>query len=150
MTDEASTVSNPKRRVLFVCEGNTCRSLLAEYIARRNFGSLVEPSSAGLKPGTAEDAENAIYTLESLMGVDARGHVPRDVRTVDVECEDLVVAMTPQIADQVRQLFPRLPVERLVSWQIKDPYGDDLEEYLHCAQSIHKEMKNLRMQAKMP
>ena len=148
MTDEeASSAENAKPRILFVCAGNTCRSVLAEYIARRKFGRLVEPSSAGLRPGTVEDADNAIYTLKSVMGVNATGHVPRDVRTVDVERADLVVAMTTQIATEVRQLFPGLPVERLVRWRIKDPYGDDLAEYQRCAHSIYAEMKKLPMLA---
>jgi protein-tyrosine-phosphatase len=117
--------------------------VLAEYIARRYFGQLIEPLSAGLQPGTIDDADSAIYTLKTIINVDASGHQPQDVRTVDVEHIDLVVAMNNQIATEVRQLFPNLPTERLIRWRIKDPYGDDLAEYQRCAMSVFAEMKKL-------
>src|SRR5258708_38341630 len=37
-------------RVLFVCLGNSCRSPMAEAIARRNAADVIEASSAGLAP----------------------------------------------------------------------------------------------------
>ena len=147
MTNDSTSTTIAKSWVLFVCAGNTCRSVLAEYIARRKFGQLIEPSSAGLRPGTIEHADNAIYTLKTLMAVDASAHVPRDVRTVEIERADLVVAMSSQIAAEVRHLFPNLPAERLVRWKIKDPYGTDLAEYQRCAQSIYAEMKRLPLLA---
>ena len=143
MSNASAPTGIGKPRVLFICAGNTCRSLLAEYIARKKFDRLIEASSAGIRPGTVEDAENAIYTLKSLMGVDASCHLPRDVRTIDAEHAELIVAMDNQVATEVRQLFPNLPLERLVCWRIKDPYGDNLAEYQHCAKSIYAEMKRL-------
>ncbi len=94
-------------------------------------------------PVRVEDSENAIYTLKSLLSVDASSHQPRDVRTVDVERFDLVITMNNQIATEVRRLFPNLPVERLVKWRIKDPYGDDPAEYQQCAHAIYAALKRL-------
>ena len=37
-----------RRRVLFVCTGNSCRSQIAEAWARALFGDLLEPHSAGV------------------------------------------------------------------------------------------------------
>src|SRR5215469_3336727 len=39
-----------KSRVLFVCIGNACRSPMAEAVARRDAGDVIEPASAGLYP----------------------------------------------------------------------------------------------------
>jgi len=38
------------KEVLFVCYGNSCRSILAEALARRFWGSELHASSAGLVP----------------------------------------------------------------------------------------------------
>jgi protein-tyrosine-phosphatase len=150
MSEVSTRTAIVRPRVLFVCTGNTCRSVLAEYIARKKFDRLIDPSSAGLQPGTVEDTDNAIYTLKEFMGVDASGHLPRDVRTVDVEHIDLIITMSNLIADRVRQLFPNLPMERLVRWRIKDPYGDNLAEYRRCAQCVYAEMKKLPILANKP
>lgn len=132
-----------KRRVLFVCTGNTCRSVLAKHIARKKFGKYIEVASAGLCPGSTEDAENAVYTLKSLFDLDASSHRPRDVRTVGIDTFDLVIAMENQVAKQLKEIFPDLAGDHLVRWKIKDPYGDDLSEYQNCAAAINTHLKQL-------
>lgn len=62
--------------------------------------------------------------------------------TIDAEHAELIVAMDNQVATGcATQLLPKLPLERLVCWRIKDPYGDSLTSY--CAKSIYAEMKRL-------
>lgn len=145
MSDNPAPPSAKKPQVLFICAGNTCRSVFPEYIARKKFERIIDASSAGIRPGTVEDANNAIYTLKSLLGVDASQHQLRDVRTVDVVSFELVIAMDNQIASEVRRIFPNLPAERLVKWRIRDPYGDDLAEYQRCAQAVYTKLKKLPM-----
>lgn len=138
-----TTESEQKLKVLFACAGNTCRSVLAEYISRSKFGDILEPASAGFKPQSAADAENAINTLKSFLNIDASGHHPRDIRGVDVNGFDIVVAMDSSIAKQFTALFPAFPVERLIKWKIDDPWGDNLMEYERCAQAIFSALKTL-------
>jgi protein-tyrosine-phosphatase len=134
-----------KMRVLFICTGNTCRSVLAEHIARKKFGEYIDVASAGVSPGSINDAANAIFTLKSLFGIDAGGHRPADVRTVGVGSYDIVVAMDNEVMRQVRTIFPDLAVEHFVEWKIEDPYGDNLVEYQNCAATVNKELKKLEV-----
>ncbi|MGH9318849.1 MAG: low molecular weight phosphatase family protein [Vicinamibacteria bacterium] len=60
-----------EKRVLFVCTGNTCRSVIAEYIARDTFGNAVTFESAGIKPQPAADAENAVYGYDLELNSDS-------------------------------------------------------------------------------
>ena len=145
MNDVSSSSGSRKPRLLFVCTGNTCRSVLAEYIARKKFGGHMEVASAGVCPGSIKDAENAIFTLKSLFNIDAINHKPKDVRTVGIDTFDFVVTMSNQVASQVREIFPDLPVENLVRWKIPDPYGDDLSEYERCAATINAQLKKLEV-----
>lgn len=116
---------------------------MAEFIARKKFGSIIEVSSAGFRPQASRDAENAIYTLKTLLNIDATGHEPRDIRAIDVDSFDLIVAMDGSVAKQIREHFPTFPVRRVVKWRINDPWGDDLAEYRRCAQAIFAELKKL-------
>ena len=87
------------KSILFVCAGNTCRSMMAEYIARDHY-SGVQFQSAGLSPQLKQDAENACYTL-GKMGIDASTHVPSDVSERDLSAYDIVIAMDKQISAQI-------------------------------------------------
>lgn len=98
MSNTQQTNANQPPTLLFVCAGNTCRSLMAEALAHRRFGDSVRVSSAGLSPQQAADAKNAIDTLKFEFGLDFSGHVPRNVRALDLEAFDLVVAMDKTIA----------------------------------------------------
>lgn len=137
------TETPEKPRILFACKGNTCRSVLAEYISRARFRSFFVAASAGFKPQPPEDAENAIYTLRSFLNIDASNHYPRGIRQVGVKTFDFVVAMDSAIAKKFRALFPEYPEARLIKWKINDPWGDNLAEYRRCAQAIFAELKTL-------
>jgi protein arginine phosphatase len=117
--DLAAVVGKP--RVLFVCTGNTCRSVMAEYIARKKFGEHIEVASAGVFPGSTEDAQNAIFTLKSRFNIDASSHRPKDVRTIAIDTFDLVVAMDNQVATRVQNVFPSLRSERLENGRFRTP-----------------------------
>jgi protein-tyrosine-phosphatase len=62
MTNE----STRRQKVLFVCTGNTCRSVFAEYLGRQVFGDAVEFESAGIRPQRAADAESASQDTQPL------------------------------------------------------------------------------------
>ncbi len=125
--------------LLFVCTGNTCRSVMAEALAHRRFGDSIRVSSAGLRPQQAADAKNAIDTLKFEFGLDASGHVPRDVRDLDLDVFDYVIAMDKAIAKQVKTLTQ----SDIIVWQIDDPWGDDLYEYKQCALRIMQQVSRL-------
>lgn len=125
--------------LLFVCTGNTCRSVMAEALACRRFGDSIRVSSAGLRPQQAADAKNAIDTLKFEFGLDASGHVPRDVKHLDLDVFDYVIAMDKAIAKQVKTLTQ----SDIIVWQIDDPWGDDLYEYKQCALRIMQQVSRL-------
>ncbi len=124
--------------VLFVCTGNTCRSVLAEALARRRFGASVRVASAGIRPQRPEDAQDAIDTLRQLFKLDASGHVPRDVAGVDLEAFDFVVSLDPEVTKVLKPRSSR----RLIKCHIDDPWGDR-EKYPVCAVKIMKSLTEL-------
>lgn len=133
---------NTKRRILFVCTGNTCRSVLAEYLGRRFHSDTFLFESAGITPQKAEDAENAVFILRDHFRIDASGHQPRDVRNVDFAGFEMAIAIGSNAADVVEALG--IPKSKLIVWSIPDPWGGDLTEYADAALAIRKHLARLR------
>jgi protein-tyrosine-phosphatase len=138
-TDLLSKSDRQRIRILFVCTGNTCRSVFAEYIARHRFGDVIEAASVGVRPQTAVDAASAIETLKEL-GIDASGHQPRGLDEVDPEAFDRVVTLEPYVARKFKAKFPCFPEDRLTKWNINDPW-DDPAAYKGCAEKIYAQLR---------
>jgi protein-tyrosine-phosphatase len=125
--------------ILFVCTGNTCRSVIAEYLAKRRFQHEVSVESAGLTPQQQEDASNAIETLREMFRIDALGHMPRDVRALNLDSYTLIIAMHKSVARELSTLTKR----EITVWKIDDPWGDDLLQYRRCARQIMEHVDHL-------
>ncbi len=106
-------------RVLFVCVGNSGRSLMAERLLRRASAGRHEARSAGSRPGTA--AEPAVVEALLELGIDAADHVPHKLDDDAVQWADVVVATCDEAC-------PVIPGKRYIGWQIPDAYGRPLEQ----------------------
>lgn len=96
--------------VLFVCSGNVCRSVIAERL------TMAVAAEHGLQDLTAESAgvralvgfpvePLAAQTIEGLGG-DISGFKARRLKPEMVRRADLILAMTEQIREKVRELEP--------------------------------------------
>lgn len=116
-------------RVLFVCAGNTCRSPLAEDIARRLVpgGTF---ASAGVRAITGQPAEQSTIDVARDRGGDLTGHRARPVTRALVEAHDLVLVMEPWHRDLVHDLGGTGKTYLLDGdRQIEDPYGLPRDAY---------------------
>jgi len=125
--------------ILFVCTGNTCRSVMAEALTKRQYGEQVLVKSVGLKPGTPEDTTNAMETLQIHFGINPSRHIPLSIHGLSFQDFDHVVTMDKHVAKKLKDV----PPSKLLTWNIDDPYGDDLEEYRRCAFKINQEISRL-------
>ena len=133
-------------RILFVCAGNTCRSPMAEGVARKMLQDSVHVESAGTHAHVRDPpATNAVKTIRSKFGVDISSHRSRSVNDVHIETFDYVVPMADIIRDDLRAVFPDLGQKLLPSWGIDDPYGGDLYTYEVTADRIQEHVKELAL-----
>jgi protein-tyrosine-phosphatase len=103
-------------KVLFVCTGNTCRSPMAERLARASYPEH-DWESAGVRIWRSGLSPWAVPVLEQ-MGADTAGFASRQIETVAPEGFDHVVL----IGDQAQALCPPLPDSVQVHhWDVDDP-----------------------------
>ncbi|GAA4459564.1 hypothetical protein GCM10023170_059280 [Phytohabitans houttuyneae] len=135
-----------RRRVLFVCGGNTGRSAMAESIARADGDGTWSPRSAGLAPriSGAPMAAGATAALRQI-GVPPRRHRTRQLTRQMCRDADAVYCMTRAQRTAVEQLAPEargrtfcLDPER----DIPDPSGTaDNAAYVRTATVLREQVR---------
>ncbi len=129
-------VSPEKLGVLFVCLGNSCRSPMAEAIARRFAPDLWEVSSGGLTP-LGYIAEPTIATL-AKNNVAAEGLVSKAILHVHWQEVDLIINMSGYPKEQVFEDF-----DKVEDWPVEDPFGADSETYQRIFEEIQTRIIDL-------
>jgi len=110
-----------KKRVLFLCTGNSARSQMAEGILRDLAGDRFEVFSAGTIASFVRP--QAIAVMNEL-DIDISHHRSKSVDELASENFDYVIT----VCDHANQHCPNFPgaVER-VHWSIDDPVGSGSE-----------------------
>lgn len=98
-------------KVLFVCDGNICRSpMAAEYLrsraAREGLSHVVVDSAGLLGIEGAPAAPHAVALLRDE-GLDLTSHRSRGITSADLRTSDVVVAMTLAQLDVLARRFPQ-------------------------------------------
>ena len=104
-----------KKRVLILCTGNSCRSILAEAIWRHLAGDRYEVVSAGTHPKGVHPL--TVQVLQER-GVPVAGLRSKSIHEVETDQLDLLIT----VCDQAREHCPYLPgdFDRL-HWPFEDP-----------------------------
>ena len=97
-------------KILFVCTGNTCRSALAEGIARREAieRGLIdfEVGSAGTSAWNGAPASDGGLLVALEHGVDLSGHRARQLTREIVQENDVILVMGPHHLERAEALQP--------------------------------------------
>ncbi len=132
-------------KILFVCHGNTCRSPMAELLAKEHFqqkGTGHQVLSAGLQGEEGERASKGAISVMKELGLDLQRHRTRRVSRDLVEGADLVLTMTLAQRDLLRIAYYDIPdgdqrIHTLSGYagtgdqDIPDPFMGNLEAYRH-------------------
>ena len=133
--------------LLFVCTGNTCRSPMAEGIARavgREQHVDVVTLSTGLfcVPG-AKVSEESVVAVQELVGEDISEHSSRPLKIDFVKAADYVLAMTEDHKKILLRQFPfdSKKIMTLAEFggedgDVVDPFGQSQEVYSKTAKQI--------------
>jgi protein-tyrosine phosphatase len=128
-------------QILFVCTGNTCRSPMAEAIARshilREGWVDVEVASAGVAAADGDAASDGALVVTLEEGQDLSTHRARALTPAMVDEAGLILAMGYRHLDRVRAMGGGARAQLLTAYArgdaealpVADPFGGDLDTY---------------------
>ena len=125
-------MSEPLKRVLFVCVGNACRSQMAEGFGRVLGEDAMIAASAGIHPAMAVMPDTVRAMAEKR--IDLRDQFPKSIRHLRRAQFDLVVNMTGYA-------LPDDTVAPVEEWMVPDPVAMKYED--HC--KVRDEIERLVM-----
>jgi arsenate reductase (thioredoxin) len=120
-------IQRTKKRVLFVCIGNSCRSQMAEGFARAYGDDILIAASAGLNPASIVQPLTRQVLAERNVRIDSQ--FPKGMEILAHEQFDLIVNMS----GQKLPLVPGVPVR---DWPVSDPIGQTEQVYKSVAEQI--------------
>jgi len=149
-------------RILFICTGNTCRSIMAEGLMKKTLEELgkgrVEVVSAGIAAVTGvSPTDETIEVMKEETGIDVSGYHATDVSDALIEDADIILVMenvhkkeiirrVPAAANKTFLLKEYAYPEKIKDpemYGIQDPIGWGKEYYRHTLGVIKREIERI-------
>jgi len=154
--EEIDKVIN-KKNILFICIGNSCRSVMAELLFRKMMQERnrtdVEVSSAGIMRLSGLHASQGTKEVLSKEGIDASGHVSKKVTKEMIKKSDLILVMERSHEDMILRIAPEVRNRVFLlkefakindrNMEITDPIGKPIDFYAHTLMVIKEALEKL-------
>lgn len=140
--------------IMFICTGNLCRSVMAQYLLEKRLKELkidnINVYSCGIYAyNRAKTTREAKYIMKKYYDIDLEEHRALNIENSNIEEMDLILCATENQKEEVKGLYKDLKekvftIKEYVGYNeeghdkmdIQDPWGFDKETYLKCSKEI--------------
>ena len=125
-----------RKKILFACRENACRSQMASAFAQYLAGDKIEALNGGSQPANHINPDMVKVMHEK--GIDMGFRSPRPI-------EDAIANNTPEVIVTMGcgEECPFVPGARIVDWDVPDPAGKPMEFMRQVRDEIEKRVKDL-------
>ncbi len=113
---------------LFVCYGNTCRSPMAEALAKKLLPRAGQIESAGISLSFEKAQPEAIEIMRDRFALDIQDHRTRSVFDLSLDPFHWIIVLDAYVQETLKLRLPRYSA-RMKLWDIDDPFGRPPEAY---------------------
>jgi arsenate reductase len=132
-----------KLKVMFLCSANSCRSQMAEGLARKLGKGIIEPHSAGLFAHYVHP--RAIEVMKEI-GIDISKQRSKNIDPAQLNEMDIIITL----CHNAEATCPTTPPEiKRIHWPIKDPVGttgteeEIMQDFRRARDEIKEKILNL-------
>ncbi|MBI5210723.1 MAG: threonylcarbamoyl-AMP synthase [Elusimicrobia bacterium] len=141
--------TTPPKRFLFICTGNTCRSLMAEKLLAKlsdDRSLSLESRSCGVAAERYFEVPKEVYAVLGGVGIARFDHVPQLVSRELLRWADMALAMTDEHLEDVIDRYPEYGGKvhvlgryaDLAEPNVEDPIGQAEGVYAACRDKLAK------------
>ena len=147
------------KKVMFICTGNTCRSVMAEGLFKKMLQDRnrtdVKVYSSGIHASTGQYAtDEAIIVMKEDYDVNILQHKSTNTKDSNIKDMDLILCAThgqlttveywyPEIVHKIFTIKEYAYGPEIKDKDIDDPWGYPMEVYKKCAKEIYDALEKI-------
>lgn len=150
------------KSVLFICTGNSCRSVMAEWLLKKRLSQLgrsdIVVRSAGIRAANDFPPTNETIEVMNEEGVDLSDFKSKALTKDMIKASDLILVMEHLHKDEVLKIAPEAAQKtylltefgknnKIESYSerlgVPDPIGRPMKDYKYCLNMIKKEIERI-------
>lgn len=131
--------------ILFICIGNTCRSVMAEYIAKRVLPSTIYIESAGVESGNGDYyQQHTVDVINEKLELDLMRLPAKNISTLNLGKFDKLYVLDKSMWSKLRKRKSfKIHRSKMYCFHVDDPYENDIQVYRDTFNSIMEIIVNI-------